>query len=336
MKIISYKLISSLSSEMVLLVSRRNFVRHVVHKCFSGIGRTKFRNGHMKFCNIWSTNFSGRGEIRWCSRKCCVNLVSWWQSQSMHLFSRHENECLNQAKQWHILMWSLHTTHVFLQNTQNRHPIAGPRIYGVFMFNKDWVVRMHFYGLLDYLLAKLQHFQNVAARILRGIGKYDKQIKYDLPYCVTCPRQNEYGFRVVGSRISMNTGSGDTVFGKTYLICIIAQVLKIVLTQPMRSCWHCQRYVVRSSWKCRTVIRSTAPHPLLQQPLLLVHSMVLTAEKGLKFKKFCWGFHLHSPATTYCKYTVVGKYCTFYNCWMMPPRKPALFTSDCELSWASS
>ena len=53
------------------------------------------------------------------------------------------------------------------------------------------------------------------------------QIKYELPYCVTCPSIcTDPGIRT-------NTGAGDTVFSKTYLICIIAQVLANYFDTPL-------------------------------------------------------------------------------------------------------
>ena len=61
------------------------------------------------------------------------------------------------------------------------------------------------------------------------------QIKYGLPYCVTCPSMStDPGSlnsaaprtRVVGSRNPYEYWGRWHSFGKTYLICIIAQVLK--------------------------------------------------------------------------------------------------------------
>ena len=56
----------------------------------------------------------------------------------------------------------------------------------------------------------------------------DIQIKYGLPYCAIlwAPRDHP------------NAGAGDTPFDKAYLICIIAQVLKIVMAFALCSYWH--------------------------------------------------------------------------------------------------
>ena len=103
----------------------------------------------------------------------------------------------------------------------------------------------------------------------------------------------------------------------------------------------CQRKVTSSSWKCSPVIRSTAHYPLLPQLLLLVHSMTLTAEMGLKSQikilKLCWCCHLSFPLPTYYQYAVDGVYCTLcvQIVWLVhganrhdTPWKPALFTSS--------
>ena len=76
-----------------------------------------------------------------------------------------------------------------------------------------------------------------------------------------------------------------TYFCKTYSIYIIAIFFYI-----HQLYWHhhcaaavilCQKEVMSSSWKWWPVVRGTAHHPLLRQ-LLLVHSMTLTAENGIK------------------------------------------------------
>ena len=84
--------------------------------------------------------------------------------------------------------------------------------------------------------------------------------------------------------IVMNTWGRWHRFGKTYLICVIAQFLLILFWdhQCTASGNLCQREVMSNSWRCWTVIRSTAHHTLLRQPLLIVHSVTLTAERGLK------------------------------------------------------
>ena len=94
--------------------------------------------------------------------------------------------------------------------------------------------------------------------------------------------------------------------------------------------------VTISSWKCLPVNRSTTQHPLLNEPLLLVHSMTLTAERILK-PQFRWGCHLYSPLTTCYQNTVVGLYCTLCVQIVWPlhdgnqhgaPWQSALFTSN--------
>ena len=80
------------------------------------------------------------------------------------------------------------------------------------------------------------------------LGMFAIQIKYGLPYCVTCP--------------SMSTNPGS----------LIAQVLENCLHT---SSWHSvsEGGSVNSSWKWRPVIMSTAHNPLLLQLPILLHSM---------------------------------------------------------------
>ena len=108
------------------------------------------------------------------------------------------------------------------------------------------------------------------------------QIKYGLPYCVTCPSMTtDPGSLNPGMRrsripgwwdpgIRTNTGAGDS-FGTTYLICIIAQVLENCFHTPY---WHSvsEGGGVNSSWKWRPVIMSPAHNPLLLQLPILLHS----------------------------------------------------------------
>ena len=107
------------------------------------------------------------------------------------------------------------------------------------------------------------------------------QIKYGLPYCVTCPSMStDPGSLNPGMRRSRVVGSRDPYeywgrwhsFGKTYLICIIAQVLENCFHTPY---WHSvsEGGGVNSSWKWRPVIMSPAHNPLLLQLPILLHSM---------------------------------------------------------------
>ena len=63
-------------------------------------------------------------------------------------------------------------------------------------------------------------------------------------------------------------------FGKTYLNCIIVQVLEIYFDIP---CWHSvsERDSVNNSCKWGPVIRSPAHYPLLLQLPIVLHSMTL-------------------------------------------------------------
>ena len=133
------------------------------------------------------------------------------------------------------------------------------------------------------------------------------QIKYGLPYCVTCPiMSTDPGIpppgysatprtRVVGSRDLYEYWDRWHSLGKTYLICIRAQVLENYHVTPY---WHfvSEGGSVSSSWKWIHVIRSPAHNPLLQQLPTLLHSMALADIHGIQteFIKFCCGYHLHS------------------------------------------
>ena len=134
---------------------------------------------------------------------------------------------------------------------------------------------------LSILLVSFQKFYNTICHM--GILTIAIQIKYGLPYCVTCPSMStDPGSLNPGMRrsripgwwdpgIRTNTGAGDTVL-KTYLICIIAQVLENCFHTPY---WHSvsEGGGVNSSWKWRPVIMSPAHNPLLLQLPILLHSM---------------------------------------------------------------
>ena len=109
------------------------------------------------------------------------------------------------------------------------------------------------------------------------------QIKYGLPYCVTCPSMSmDPGSLNPGTRRSRVVESRDPYeywgrwhsFGKTYLICIITQVLENCFHTTY---WHSvsEGGSVNSSWKWRPVIMSPAHNPLLLQLPILLHSMTL-------------------------------------------------------------
>ena len=114
----------------------------------------------------------------------------------------------------------------------------------------------------------------------------DIQITYGLPYCVTCPSmRTDPGTLNPGTRrsrvpgwwdpgIRTNTWGRWHSFGKTYLICIIAQVLENCFHTPY---WHSvsEGGSVSSSWEWRPVIMSPAHNPLLLQLPILLHSMTL-------------------------------------------------------------
>ena len=73
--------------------------------------------------------------------------------------------------------------------------------------------------------------------------------------------------------IHTNTGAlaHDTVWAK-HIQSVLARLVKIVLAPLLCSYWHS---VPEGGHECWPVIRSTAHHPLLPQPPLLVHSMTL-------------------------------------------------------------
>ena len=173
------------------------------------------------------------------------------------------------------------------------------------------------------------------------------QIKYGLPYSVTClSMSTDPGFPTFAPYPGSEIPGSVRILGQ--VTQFLVNMLNLHYTTVFILFWYhhcaatgilCQRVVMSSSWKCWPVIRSTAHHTLLHQPLLLLHSMTLTAEKRLKhnFKKFCWGFHLYYPLTTCYQYAVDGKYCTlcFQIVWMLHGAsrhearwKPALFTSN--------
>ena len=126
-----------------------------------------------------------------------------------------------------------------------------------------------------------------------------QQIKYGLPYCVTCPSMSTdpgplnpgtrgRGSRVVGSRDPYQYWGGWHSFGKTYLICIIAQVLENCFRTPYPHSVSVGGSV-SSSWKWRPVIMSPAHNPLLLQLPILLHSMTLADIKGIKLNSTSFG-----------------------------------------------
>ena len=130
------------------------------------------------------------------------------------------------------------------------------------------------------------HYQNSGPNDSQGDTSYDIQIKYGLTYCVTCPSMSTdpgslpKPVWVAWSQDPYKHWAGWHSLGKTYLISIIAQVLEIVFIPPLCSNWHEGGHSI--SWKCWPVIRSTAHQLLMPQPLLLIQSMTLTAERGWK------------------------------------------------------
>ena len=82
--------------------------------------------------------------------------------------------------------------------------------------------------------------------------------------------------------IRTDTGAGDTVW-QILLNLYYSTFLSVVLTPPFCGYWYSvSEGVISSSWKCWSVIGSTAFYTLLRQPLLPVHSTTLTVERGLK------------------------------------------------------
>ena len=140
------------------------------------------------------------------------------------------------------------------------------------------------------------------------------QIKYGLPYCVTCPTMS-----TDPGSLMLNPGTRRRCywdrrqsFGKTYLICIIAQVLQNYSDTPY---WHfvSEGGSVSSSWKWKPVIKSPAHNPLLLQLPILLHSMTLTDIQGIKNwirQVLLWLSSSFLINYTCYQYTAVCKYCT--------------------------
>ena len=111
---------------------------------------------------------------------------------------------------------------------------------------------------------------------------------------------------VVGSRDPYEYWGRWHNFCKTYLICILAQVLEINLIPYY---WHfvSEGGSVSSSCKWKPVIRSPAHNPILLQLPIRLHSMTLADIQGIKteFNTFCCGCHLHSSLTTLATSTLL-------------------------------
>ena len=147
------------------------------------------------------------------------------------------------------------------------------------------------------------------------------QIKYGLPYCVTCPSMStDPGYASYpggGIPGSVRIRGRWHSFGKTYLICIIAQVLENCFHTPY---WHSvsEGGSVSSSWKWWPVIMSPAHNPLLLQLPILLHSMTLAdiyiyiwiGDKNW-IQQVLVGLSSSFPINyTGYHYTAVGKCCT--------------------------
>ena len=120
--------------------------------------------------------------------------------------------------------------------------------------------------------------------------------------------------RVMGSRDPYEYWGRWHSFGKPYLNCIIAQDFLNCFGNTIVQILAF--YVRGRSWVAAgsAGLWSEAPHTthFYPLPLLLVHSMTLTAERGLKpqFKKFCWGCHLFFPLTTFYQIKFWSGQCT--------------------------
>ena len=139
---------------------------------------------------------------------------------------------------------------------------------------------------------------------------------------------------VVGSRDPYEYWGRWHNFCKTYLICILAQVLEIILIPYY---WHfvSEGGSVSSSCKWKPVIRSPAHNPILLQLPIRLHSMTLADIQGIKteFNTFCCGCHLHSSLTTLATSTLLlvsTVLCVFRMLdganWHEAPWKPGLCT----------